>query len=67
MTKIKAAAAFVEIRQSFAAFMERYTEDPRKVRPDLTDCELRSLAHVNPDENIEDEELLSRASHCETV
>ena len=37
--------------------MERYTEDPRKVRPDLIDCKLRSWAHVNPDENIEDEEF----------
>ena len=57
MTKIDAAAEFLDIQQSFTAFMERCTEDPRKVHPDLTDCELRSLAHVNPDENIEDEEF----------
>ena len=57
MTKVDAAAEFVEIQQSFTAFMERCNKDPRNVHPDLTDCELRSLARVNPDENIEDEEF----------
>ena len=31
--------------------------DPKKTHPDLTDCELRSLAHVNPDENLDEDEF----------
>ena len=46
-----------EIKQAFTEFMERYHMDPKKAHKDLTDCELRSLAHVNPDENIEDDEF----------
>ena len=45
---VGAAAEFVEIQQSFTAFVERHNQDPTKVHPDLTDCELRSLARVSP-------------------
>ena len=53
MSKADAATELVEIQQSFTEFMERYHTDPTKVHKDLTDCELRSLA----DENIEDDEF----------
>ena len=57
MSKADAAKELAEIQQSFTEFMERYHTDPKKAHKDLTDCELRSLAHVNPDENIEDDEF----------
>ena len=57
MSKADAATELVETQQSFTEFMERYHTDPTKVHKDLTECELRSLAHVNPDENIEDDEF----------
>ena len=57
MSKADAAKELVEIQQAFTEFMERYHKDPTNVHKDLTDCELRSLAHVNPDENIEDDEF----------
>ena len=44
-------------KQLFTMFMERYRTDPKKAHKGLTDCEMRSLAHVNPDENIEDDEF----------
>ena len=52
MSKAKAS-----IKQSFTEFMERYHVGPKKAHKDLIDCELRSLAHVNPDENIKDDEF----------
>ena len=57
MSKADAARELVDIQQSFTKFMERYHKDPTNAHKDLTDCELRSLAHVNPDENIEDDEF----------
>ena len=44
MSKVDAAKELAEIQQSFTEFMERYHTDPKRTHPDLTDCELRSLA-----------------------
>ena len=57
MSKTDAAKELDEIKQAFTEFMERYHMDPKKAHKDLTDCELRFLAHVNPDENIEGDEF----------
>ena len=57
MSKADAAKELAEIQQSFTAFMERYHTDPKKTHSGLTDCELRSLAHVNPDENLDEDEF----------
>ena len=57
MSKANAAKELDEIKQAFTEFMERYHKDPKKAHKDLTDCELRSLAHVNPDKNIEEDEF----------
>ena len=51
------AKEFDEIKQAFTDFMERYRVDPKKTHKDLTECELRSLAHVNPDENLDEDEF----------
>ena len=62
------ATELVEIQQSFTECMERYRAGPTKAHKDLTDCELRSLAHVNPGENIEgDEFYFERASAHPTM
>ena len=68
MSKSDAAKELDDIKQSFTEFMERYHMDPKKAHKNLTDCELRSLAHVNPDENIEDDEFyFEHASEHPTI
>ena len=56
MTKIDAAEELKTIQENFRDFMTRYNADPRNVHPDLNETELRSLAHVNPDTNLDEEE-----------
>ena len=57
MSKADAAKELDDIKQAFTDFMERYRMDPKKTHKDLTECELRSLAHVNPDENLDEDEF----------
>lgn len=41
-------------KEIFQTFMQRYQTNPKEVHPDLNECELESLAHVNPDTNIDE-------------
>ena len=64
MSKPEAA----EIRKQFEQFMERYYADPSNVHPELNDCELRSLAHVDPGMNIKEHEFsFSHADEAPTM
>ena len=40
--------------------MEKYNKDPRRAHPKLTECERASLAHVDPDVNLGEEEFYFR-------
>ena len=37
--------------------MEKHDRDPQRAHPELTECERASLAHVDPDVNLEEEEF----------
>ena len=50
-------------QDKFRDFMARYNANSRNVYPDLNETELRSLAHVNPDANFDEEEFYFRHQH----
>ena len=48
--------------------MEKHNKDPRRAHPKLTECERASLAHVDPDVNLEKEEFYFRhRGECPTM
>ena len=48
--------------------MEKYNKDPRRAHPKLTECERASLAHVDPDVNLGEEEFYFRhRGECPTM
>ena len=48
--------------------MQKYNKDPRTAHPKLTECERASLAHVDPDVNLEEEEFYFRhRGECPTM
>ena len=63
MTKIGAAEELKTIQENFREFMPRYNVNPRNVHPDVNETEQRSLAHVNPDANFDEEEFYFHHQH----
>ena len=68
MSKKDAEEELVETKKNFLHFMEKYNKDPRTAHPKLTECERGSLAHVDPDVNLEEEEFYFRhRGECPTM
>ena len=68
MSKKDAEEELVETKMNFIRFMEKYNKDPRTAHPKLTECERASLAHVDPDVNLEEEEFYFRhRGECPTM
>ena len=57
MNKKDAEEELQETKKNFIRFMEKYNRDPKRAHPKLTECERASLAHVDPDVNLEEEEF----------
>ena len=67
-SKKDAQEELVETKKNFLHFMEKYNKDPRTAHPKLTERERASLAHVNPDVNLEEEEFYFRhRGECPTM
>ena len=47
----------METKRNFIRFTEKYNKDPKRAHPKLTECERASLARVDPDVNLEEEEF----------
>ena len=60
MSKKDAEEELVETKRNFIGFMEKYNKDPKGAHPKLTECERASLAHVDSDVNLEEEEFYFR-------
>ena len=60
MSKKDAEEEPTETKRNFLRFMEKYNKDPRRAHPKLTECERASLAHVDPDVNLGEEEFYFR-------
>ena len=68
MSKKDAEEELVETKRNFIRFMEKYNKDPKGAHPKLTECERASLAHVDPDVNLEEEEFyFRRRGECPTM
>ena len=49
-------------------FMNQFNKDPKRAHPNLTECERASLAHVDPDVNLGEEEFyFPHRGECPTV
>ena len=57
MNKKDAEEELEEIKRNFICFMEKYNKDPKRAHPKLTECERASLAHVDPNVNLDEEEF----------
>ena len=68
MSKKDAEEELVETKRNFIRFMEKYNKDPKGADPKLTECERASLAHVDPDVNLEAEEFyFHNRGECPTM
>ena len=68
MSKKDAEEELVETKKNFLHFMEKCNKDPRTAHPKLTECERASLAHVDPDVNLGEEEFYFRhRGECPTM
>ena len=57
MNKKDAKEELEETKRNFLRFMEKYNKDPTRAHSKLTECEQASLAHVDPNVNVEEEEF----------
>ena len=53
---LDAEKELAETKANLLRFMNKYNKDPRRAHPKLTECERASLAHVDPDVNLGEEE-----------
>ena len=60
MAKKDAEEELKETKKNFTHFMKEYNRNPQRAHPELTECERASLAHVDPDVNLEEEEFYVR-------
>ena len=55
-------------RENLTRFMNQFNKDPRRAHPNLTECERASLAHVDPDVNLGEEEFyFPHREECPTM
>ena len=68
MNKKDAEEELAESRENLLRFMEKYNKDSRRAHPKLTECKRASLAHVDPDVNLGEEEFYFRhRGECPTM
>ena len=68
MSKKDANEELTETKRNFLRFMEKYNKDPNRAHPKLTECERASLAHVDPDVILGEEEFyFRRRGECPTM
>ena len=66
--EIETDEELTDTKRNFLRFMEKYNRDPKRAHPKLTECERASLAHVDPDVNLGEEELYFRhRGECPTM
>ena len=57
MNKKDAEEELAGKRENVTRFMNQFNKGPRRAHPNLTECERASLAHVDPDVNLGEEEF----------
>ena len=68
MNKKDAEEELAGTRENLTRFMNQFNKDPRRAHPNLTECERASLAHVDPDVNLGEEEFyFPHRGECPTV
>ena len=68
MNKKGAEEELKETKRNFIRFMEKYNNDPKGAHPKFTECERASLAHVDPNVNLEEEEFyFHHRGECPTM
>ena len=68
LNKKDAEEELAETKGNLLRFMDKYNKDPRRAHPKLTECERASLAHVDPDVNLGEEEFYFRhRGECPTM
>ena len=68
LNKKDAEEELAETKGNLLRFMNKYNKDPRRAHPKLTECERASLAHVDPDVNLGEEEFyFPHRGECPTM
>ena len=68
LNKKDAEEELAETKANLLRFMNKYNKDPRRAHPNLTECERASLAHVDPDVNLGEEEFyFPHRGECPTM
>ena len=68
LNKKDAEEELAETKGNLLRFINKYNKDPRRARPKLTECERASLAHVDPDVNLGEEEFyFPHRGECPTM
>ena len=68
LNKKDAEEELAETKATLSRFMNKFNKDPRRAHPNLTECERASLAHVDPDVNLGEEEFyFPHRGECPTI
>ena len=68
LNKKDAEEELAETKANLSRFMDKFNKDPRTAHPNLTECERASLAHVDPDVNLGEEEFyFPHRGECSTI
>ena len=68
MNKKDAEEELARIKEELKRFMNQFNKDPKGAHPKLTECERASLAHVDPDVNLGEEEFyFPHRGECPTI
>ena len=68
MSKKDAEEELEETKATLSRFMTKFNKNPRKAHPNLTECERASLAHVDADVNLGEEEFyFSHQGECHSI
>ena len=68
LNKKDAEEELAETKAHLLRFMNKYNKDPRRAHPNLKVCERASLAHVDPDVNLGEEEFyFPHRGECPTM
>ena len=68
LNKKDAEEELAETKANLLRFMNKCNKDPRRAHPNLTECERASLAHVDPDVNLGEEEFyFPHRGECPTM
>ena len=68
MNKKGAEEELEETKATVSRFVNKFNKNPRRAHPNLTECERASLAHVDPDVNLGEEEFyFFHQGECPTI